>query len=58
MTLAKIRRVLRPAGFGVNIDWLTPFLRFVHAICVSSSRAAVFGKLDALATMIENERET
>jgi len=56
--LAEARRILRPGGRFVAVEpWLTPFLRFVHAMSFSPARR-VWGKLDALATMIEHERRT
>jgi hypothetical protein len=42
----------------VNVEpWLTPFLVFVHQLCFSPARR-LSKKLDALATMIEQERVT
>jgi ubiquinone/menaquinone biosynthesis C-methylase UbiE len=56
--LHEVRRVLRRQGRFVAVEpWLTPFLRVVHWMCKSPFRRA-WGKLDALATMIERERET
>lgn len=58
-TLSEIRRILRPGGFAVIIEpWLTPFLRFVHAVCALSLARRLSVKIGALAIMIENERET
>ncbi len=52
-------RVLRPGGRFVCVEpWLTPFLRFVHTMCGSSVLRRCWPKLDALAVMIEHERET
>jgi ubiquinone/menaquinone biosynthesis C-methylase UbiE len=59
ITLAEMRRVLRPGGFAVIIEpWLTPFLRLVHAVCASGLARRFSTKIDALAIMIENERST
>lgn len=59
VTLAEMRRVLRPGGVAVIIEpWVTPFLRLVHAACASRLARRLSIKLDALATMIENELET
>jgi ubiquinone/menaquinone biosynthesis C-methylase UbiE len=58
-TLAEAARVLRAGGRFVAVEpWLTPFLRLVHFVSEQSIVRATSGKLDALATMIENERET
>lgn len=58
-TLAGVRRVLRPSGRAVVIEpWNTPFLALVHALCRVGVVRKGWGKLDALATMIERERET
>jgi hypothetical protein len=38
--------------------WLTTFLKFVHAVCKNRVARRVSPKLDALATMIDNERAT
>jgi SAM-dependent methyltransferase len=56
---AEVRRMLRPEGRVVFVEpWLTPFLRFVHGVAQNSAARGVSMKLDALATMIENERQT
>ncbi len=57
--LQEIQRVLKPAGRLVVIEpWLTPFLRFVHAACRLRFLRRISRRLEALATMIELERET
>jgi len=38
--------------------WLTPFLRLVHIVCEARVARRCSAKLDALATMIEYERDT
>jgi len=56
---AELQRVLRPEGRVVFVEpWLTPFLRFVHAAAEAPLARRVSEKLDALAVMIENERDT
>jgi hypothetical protein len=51
--------VLRPSGRVVFVEpWLTPFLRLVHAVAQNPMARRLSVKLDALATMIENERQT
>jgi ubiquinone/menaquinone biosynthesis C-methylase UbiE len=58
-TLNEVQRVLRPgAQFMVVEPWLTPFLRFVHFVVARPLAAAMSTKVEALHTMIENERET
>ena len=58
-TLAEMCRVLRPGGRIIIIEpWLTPFLRLVHTVCERSIVRRLFPRVDALATMIEEERET
>ena len=58
-TLAEVRRVLRPDGLFMAIEpWLTPFLSIVHAVAQNPLARRVSRRLDALATMIEHERET
>ena len=57
--LAEMCRVVVPSGTIVIIEpWLTPFLRVVHAVCGSELARRVWSRIDALATMIEEERET
>jgi SAM-dependent methyltransferase len=56
---AELRRVLRPEGRVVFVEpWLTPFLHFVHGLSKNPVARRLSAKLDALATMIENERQT
>jgi ubiquinone/menaquinone biosynthesis C-methylase UbiE len=56
---AELRRVLRPEGRVVFVEpWLTPFLRLVHVVAQNALARRLSVKLDALATMIENERQT
>lgn len=58
-TLAEAVRVLREGGRLVVVEpWLTPFLRFAHALCHVRLVRALSAKVDALATMIENELTT
>lgn len=58
-TLEEIHRVLKPAGrFFLVEPWLTPFLRAVHFVCRIRIARKLVGKIDALATMIDNEYET
>jgi len=58
-TLHEVRRVLRPGGRFVAVEpWLTPFLRLVHAVCAVPLLRRSWDKLDALATMIDFERDT
>jgi len=56
---AELTRVLRPEGRLVFVEpWLTPFLRFVHIVAENPLARRLSVKLDALATMIDHERET
>ncbi len=56
---SELKRVLRPSGHVVFVEpWRTPFLRFVHVISENPLARRLSTKLDALATMIENERQT
>jgi ubiquinone/menaquinone biosynthesis C-methylase UbiE len=58
-TLSEINRVLRDNGLlGVVEPWLTPFLSFVHMVCQHRIARRLSNKVDALATMIQYERET
>ena len=58
-TLLEICRVLRSSGRVVLVEpWNTTFLRLVHGFCNLSIARRAWGKLDALATMIDRERTT
>jgi SAM-dependent methyltransferase len=57
--LAEVRRILRPSGTFVVVEpWLTPFLRFVHAVSERAVVRKLSDRVDAFATMTEHERET
>lgn len=57
--LSEIHRILRPTGRVAIVEpWLTPFLRFVHAVSSSQTARRLWPKLDALATMNEREHVT
>lgn len=57
--LAEIQRVLKPNGRLLIVEpWLTTYLKIVHAACGSRLSRRLWGRLDALATMIDLERET
>jgi SAM-dependent methyltransferase len=58
VVIGEVQRVLKPGGLFVVVEpWLTRFLRLAHAACESPARR-VWGRLDALATMIDYERDT
>ena len=58
-TLSEAARVLRDEGLFVVVEpWLTPFLIFVHRVCQCQTARRLVPKIDALATMIDHERET
>src|SRR5260370_1756953 len=58
-TFSEMQRVLRIEARVVFVEpWLTPFLRFVHAISENLLARRLSKKLDALATMIQFERRT
>lgn len=57
--LVEIRRILSPEGHLLVVEpWKTPFLNVVHAACRLSPARKIWSKLDALAVMIEHERDT
>ena len=57
--LSELHRVLKANGKVLIVEpWLTPFLSFVHWVCRRKMARRLFSKIDALATMIEHERET
>lgn len=58
-TFVEIGRVLKIDGRLVIVEpWLTPFLKFVHRVSELRLARRTSVKIDALATMIEHERET
>jgi ubiquinone/menaquinone biosynthesis C-methylase UbiE len=58
-TFSEMQRVLRKDGRVVFVEpWLTPFLRFVHAVSENLLARRLSNKMDALATMIHFERRT
>jgi ubiquinone/menaquinone biosynthesis C-methylase UbiE len=58
-TLAEMHRVLRKEGRLIAVEpWKTPFLKLVHSISEIPLARRCSPKIDALATMIELERQT
>ena len=58
-TFAEIRRVLTSEGRVLFVEpWRTPFLTLVHFLAEKRVVRRLSGKLDALATMIDHERQT
>jgi SAM-dependent methyltransferase len=58
-TFAEMQRVLRREGRAVFVEpWLTPFLKLVHWVSAHSLARRLSNRLDALATMIQFERDT
>lgn len=58
-TVTEVARVLRPGGRFIVVEpWSTPFLTMVHAMAHQRVLRRMWGKLDALACMIEREHET
>jgi ubiquinone/menaquinone biosynthesis C-methylase UbiE len=58
-TFSEMQRVLRNDGCVLLVEpWLTPFLRFVHAVSENSLARRLSNRIDALATMIQFERRT
>ncbi len=57
--LGEVKRVLNPDGlFFVVEPWMTPFLRFVHAVVEQPLVRKIYAKGDALAAMTDHERDT
>jgi ubiquinone/menaquinone biosynthesis C-methylase UbiE len=58
-TFAEMQRVLRKDGRVLFVEpWLTPFLKFVHAVSENPLARRLSNKMDALATMIRFEKRT
>jgi SAM-dependent methyltransferase len=58
-TFAEIRRVLTSDGCVLFVEpWRTPFLTLVHFLAEKRAVRRLSTKFDALATMIEHERQT
>jgi len=58
-TFAEMHRILRKKGLVVFVEpWLTPFLRFVHAVSRNSLARRLSNRIDALAIMIQYEHPT
>jgi ubiquinone/menaquinone biosynthesis C-methylase UbiE len=58
-TFSEMQRVLRKDGRVLFVEpWLTPFLKFVHAISENALARRLSNRIDALATMIEHEKRT
>jgi SAM-dependent methyltransferase len=58
IAVSEVHRVLKPGGRFVVVEpWLTPFLRAVH-LATRGPLRRMWGRLDALATMIEYEGDT
>lgn len=57
--VSEVRRILRPGGRFVIVEpWMTPYLRLAILATRIKPLCAVWGKLDAYATMTEREAET
>ncbi len=57
--LGEVKRILKPGGkFYVVEPWRTPFLTFVHFVTNQSIVRRFYAKGDALAAMIDRERNT
>jgi ubiquinone/menaquinone biosynthesis C-methylase UbiE len=58
-TFSEMHRVLRSDGRAVLVEpWLTPFLKFVHALSENPMARRISNRIDALAVMIQFERRT
>jgi SAM-dependent methyltransferase len=58
-TFSEMHRVLRSSGRAVLVEpWLTPFLKFAHALSENPLARRLSNRIDALAVMIQFERRT
>jgi ubiquinone/menaquinone biosynthesis C-methylase UbiE len=58
-TFSEMHRVLRNDGRAVLVEpWLTPFLKFAHALSENPVARRLSNRIDALAVMIQFERRT
>lgn len=57
--LGEMNRVLVPEGRFLCVEpWLTPFLRFIHGIGYVPFMRRLWGRVDAMMTLIDLERDT
>lgn len=59
LTLMEVVRVLKPGGLFIMAEpWRTPFLELVLSVCSFGPLRRLWGKLEAISTMVALERDT